>query len=695
MNGLFSRINACLMGQIEAAALLKGHLMFCILLRGNMRIKFIHLLIIGFLLLALPSLPVEGDETRLFLITDLNAEAFPEIQVNFRVVDSYGKTITDIDKDEISLYENNQPITDFRMIQYNDAPINIIYVIDLGQYTNYNAFGLEYIRRALTFPFLNGYFQDGKDTVQLLGRANDGQLPQTIALFDSSNDGGTFLSYMNSMSFNPSSGLSDALRGIEDALGEMTSLDSLGDSSTSLVFLTHLLDTLSDEEATAFAEQLVLLAREKRVPIFIFQTRIGGGDTQALSLLAQETGGEYLRLMKNQDQRDDFKRIFEEITNQRTHYSLTYRTMSSQSDNRKVSIGPAGSPIEQTTSSMLFAVDVLPPNIEILPPADDTTFTIEMFFESDHTISFQPETLSITAQLTNWPDGYPRHITQATLLVNDEPVETIETAPTDTIFDFNWNIEGFHDEGSFPIPFKVLVVDELGMESASDPLVVNLEFFFMKPTLLQSCLADPIGPPCLTSFMLPLLVVLTLIVIAAIIFFFFLRRRSREAALQDALGTPRETVLVPGKKEKVPGEVLAKLKVLEGPPQMQGHDLEILDYVTHLGRDPDHSTISFFPEGNTSISGKHCTLQLYSGTFYITDNHSLNGTILNDELLEPDKPYELKDGDVIELGDLSVRGVKLKLTILKGAKGHAGADATLYGEREEDSNEQLSLNDDG
>jgi hypothetical protein len=659
-----------------------------------MRNKLIHLFLIGFLLLALPNLPAAGDETRLFLITDLNTEAFPEIRVNFRVVDSFGKTITDIDEDDISLYENNQPIPDFRLIQYNDAPINIIYVIDLGQYTNYNAFGLEYIRRAITFPFLNGYFQDGKDTVQLLGRANDGQLPQTIALFDSSNNGGAFLGYVNSMSFNPSSGLSDALRGIEDALGEMTGLDSLSDSSTSLVFLTHLLDTLSDEQTTALAEELIIKAREKRVPIFIFQTRIGGGDTQALTILAQETGGEYLRLSNKEDQRDDFKRIFEEITNQRTHYSLTYRTTSYQSDNRRVSIGPAGSSIEQTTSSMLLAVDVLPPDIEILSPSDDTTFTIEMFLENDHEISFQPETLSISAQLTNWPDGYPRHITQATLLVNDESVETIETAPTDDVFEFTWNIEGIEDEGSFPILFKIRVVDELGMESVSDPLAINLEFF-MERTLLQSCLEDPIGPPCLTSFLLPLLVVLTLIVIAAIIFFFFLRRHSRAAALQEALGTPRETVLVPGKKEKIPGEVLARLKVLEGPHQMQGHDLEILDYVTHLGRDPDQSTISFFPEGNTSISGKHCTLQLYSGTFYITDNHSLNGTTLNDELLEPDKPYELKDGDVIELGDLSVRGVKLKLTILKGAKGHAGADATLYGEREEDSNENLSFNDDG
>ena len=115
---------------------------------------------------------------------------------------------------------------------------------------------------------------------------------------------------------------------------------------------------------------------------------------------------------------------------------------------------------------------------------------------------------------------------------------------------------------------------------------------------------------------------------------------------------------------------------------MQDLDLEIRDFVTHLGRDPEQSTISFYSEGDTSISGKHCTLEFYNNTFYITDNHSLNGTTLNDTELEPDKPYELKDGDVVELGDLSVRGVKLRFTIPKVTKESIKKDDTFYGNRD-------------
>jgi pSer/pThr/pTyr-binding forkhead associated (FHA) protein len=95
--------------------------------------------------------------------------------------------------------------------------------------------------------------------------------------------------------------------------------------------------------------------------------------------------------------------------------------------------------------------------------------------------------------------------------------------------------------------------------------------------------------------------------------------------------------------------------------------------------------ISFFPEGNTSVSGKHCTLQLYYGKFYIIDDHSLNGTTVNGKAVEPGKPHPLSEGDEIVLGDPAIRGVHLRLSITEAAKGHAGVDATQYGKADQDS----------
>jgi len=647
-----------------------------------MRKKLIILFLIGSLLLALPNLTVAGDESNLFLITEINKDEFPDIRVSFRVVDAHGKTISGKKEEDISLYENGKPITDFQLIEHDDAPVNIVYVIDLGQDTNYETFGPEIIRKAITFPFLNGYFRDGKDTVQLLGRLTEGQHIQTKVLFDSSNDGDAFLKRVNEMSLNPTSGPSEALGGIKDALKELTNVDSQQDSFTSLVFLTHLLDTYSNTEATALAQELIAIAQEKRIPIFTFQTRIGGEDTQALTNLSSETGGEYLRLLKDNEQSVDFDRIFKDITDQRMYYSLTYRSTSSQSDNRKVTIGPAGARVENATDFDFYAVDVHPANIKILSPADNSTSRIELHFGDEDEAILQPDTLSISAQLTNWPDDYPRNITNATLLVNDEPVTSIETSPNDTEFDFTWNIKDILNEGTFPFVFKVVVMDELGMEAKSDPVTVNLDVTKWNP--LKYCSGNLFDSHCL-SLLLPIFVILILFVAVVVFLVFNLMSRSRKATFHRTFRTPRETVFVPGKKERASTKALAMLKVLEGPTQMQDLDLEIRDYVTHLGRDPEQSTISFYPEGNTSISGKHCTLELYNDTFFISDNHSLNGTTLNNEELEPDKPYQLKDGDLIELGDLSVRGVKLMFTIPKVTKEHIKKDDTFYGNRDETS----------
>jgi pSer/pThr/pTyr-binding forkhead associated (FHA) protein len=61
----------------------------------------------------------------------------------------------------------------------------------------------------------------------------------------------------------------------------------------------------------------------------------------------------------------------------------------------------------------------------------------------------------------------------------------------------------------------------------------------------------------------------------------------------------------------------------------------------------------------SSVSGQHCTIQYDRGNFLVTDDNSANGTTVNGELLPPNNPRRLKDGDEIVLGDLFHRGAKL------------------------------------
>ncbi|NIM94895.1 MAG: FHA domain-containing protein [Anaerolineales bacterium] len=646
--------------------------------------KLTNLAILSILLLLLPFTQAPAGEASIFLITNVNTESFPDVQLNLRILDENGKAVNDISNLDLSLYEDDLPITDFDVNEYYDGPINLIFVVDLGQDSNYTGFGLEHVRRAMTHSVIGGHFHDGRDTVVLLGRVSDGQLAQTIVLFGPSQDGGEFIDFVNSMSLNPSDGPSQGLQGVEDALGEMVDMDSLGEASTSIIFITHVIDTLPDAQATAFAERIANTAREKLIPVYTFQTRIGGDDSESLVTLAQETGGAYLRLLRDEDQRAELDLTYEEIASQRTYYALTYRSSNGSSEVRKIAIGPAGISAEGTTTIALFGVDLLPPTLEIESPEDDSMITVELTTDSDGVTSYSPDTLTITANLTEWPDGYPRYVQQAKLIAGGDVTSSVETEPDDTQFTFTWNIEDLDSEGVTTTSFKVRVVDELGIEAESEPVSVHFEPLIIEENFLEACLADPLTPPCMAAFLLPPLLLLTVAAAAVVALFIVLRSRSARVApaTPTTEDVPRHTVMAPVREVEDRGEVLAKLKVLEGPISMRGVDLMIRDYTTILGRDPGKSNISFYHEGDTSISGRHCTLQLYSGKFYLIDNHSMNGTLVNGTLIEPGQPYPLGDGDEIELGDLAVRGVKLKFTATEASKKHAGLDGTLYEEED-------------
>jgi S1-C subfamily serine protease/pSer/pThr/pTyr-binding forkhead associated (FHA) protein len=90
-----------------------------------------------------------------------------------------------------------------------------------------------------------------------------------------------------------------------------------------------------------------------------------------------------------------------------------------------------------------------------------------------------------------------------------------------------------------------------------------------------------------------------------------------------------------------------------------------------IGRDP---TAGFVIEGPKSkvVSGRHAKVYLQDNAWWIADT-SRNGTILDDERLQPGHPYPLRVGQVIGLGD---SGPRLKVAALEAKKG-ADVGATV------------------
>lgn len=81
-----------------------------------------------------------------------------------------------------------------------------------------------------------------------------------------------------------------------------------------------------------------------------------------------------------------------------------------------------------------------------------------------------------------------------------------------------------------------------------------------------------------------------------------------------------------------------------------GVDFKILEGRNTIGK----SSSNDISIQDGQISGSHGVILYRGNKFYLTDELSTNGTKLNGEELVPRDPYELNDGDEIQVGDTNL-----------------------------------------
>lgn len=52
------------------------------------------------------------------------------------------------------------------------------------------------------------------------------------------------------------------------------------------------------------------------------------------------------------------------------------------------------------------------------------------------------------------------------------------------------------------------------------------------------------------------------------------------------------------------------------------------------------------------ISSRHAQIKLSDNKWFVTDLHSTNSTFINQNWLEPDKQYEIRNGDILTLSNI-------------------------------------------
>lgn len=116
--------------------------------------------------------------------------------------------------------------------------------------------------------------------------------------------------------------------------------------------------------------------------------------------------------------------------------------------------------------------------------------------------------------------------------------------------------------------------------------------------------------------------------------------------------------------------VIAMLEILEGPDgkvdgMSAGRKIEIFSGRVRIGRSSELCDLQLYDiDDNSTISRRHCTIEFDRAlnTFVVIDEGSRSGTRVGNTLIEANKPFSLKDGDVIELGFVEQSGARLRFT---------------------------------
>jgi hypothetical protein len=291
--------------------------------------------------------------------------------------------------------------------------------------------------------------------------------------------------------------------------------------------------------------------------------------------------------------------------------------------------------------------------VTITEPVRSSTIRREAIAEADGTQPvFDTTRVRVSAEVS-WPDGFPRIIQSAQLFANGNLEGSIEPAPNQTQFEFEWDLSDITNEGINSVLLEVKIVDELDLPADAES-VINVEVIIPDATGSGGSKTSILG-----SILLFVAGVIVAGSIGAGIYFYIIRKRSSTEGIKpetDIAETPA-TIFASDYQEPA----LATLTVLEGPSGLIGEVFKINSPETVIGRNPTQTDIVFYADEESSVSRRHCTIQIDDNNiFKLIDNNSSAGTRLNGRQIHPDLPIVLDDGDEIVLGKLAQRGVKLQ-----------------------------------
>lgn len=595
-------------------------------------------------------------------LTAVDANNFPEMHAYVSVSDATGQHIPGLSATAFTLTENETSIAQLSVLE-SDLGVQVGFVLDANAaFKTRDAAGvnrLDYIKQAL-LEFAQTSPPDADDLTVI---APEGNVVAHVSAGPAFAEAVTRYTTSFGGAADPAALITTGLNFVSD--------------TTPRPGMRRVLVILANGLPVG-APVADLVARAQAAQIPIHTVYVGSGDAletvgaQTLRKLSQQTGGLDLWLQNSRS----LAPIFEALANQRPQYRLSYRSMLSTTGQHTLAAQvklPDGGTL--TTAATGFQLRVEPPLVTLpdLPPRIDLADTAP-----DYAL-----TLSLT-----FPDGHPRQLREAQLLVDGQPQVT-HTGPG--VEAFTWPLGGYTESVTHTV--QVRLTDELGLIAESQPVEV---FVAALPAAAASTVATQQAAIVSTTSNLLIagLLVVGLALIGGGAFWYWrlrpparstvgdrtvpgqpLQSDARLARLQPRdigetipLKTPLPTVTrrvqmprlhlprIQRSARAARPAVLGKayLEVVEAGGAGGPHEaIQLLGQPVRLGRDPQVADV-VFPD--RSVSRLHARIEaMDDGTFLLFDEKSTSGTWVNFTQISAEAGHTLKPGDLINLGRVQLR----------------------------------------
>ncbi len=381
-----------------------------------------------------------------------------------------------------------------------------------------------------------------------------------------------------------------------------------------------------------------IIARANASGTAIYPILVGPADIidqaefEAFENLASETGGSAIRFNPDTGLFD----LANQMIAQRSQYQLTYRSLATASGPHEIRVNVSADQLEAQSPPRSYVLELAEPRItllnlpsEILRSAADPSIPRENIPPTSQPVEFVVE----------FPDGYPRPIIQAQLLIDGEIADQKFQEPFSPL---TWDISDELENRQASI--QVVVNDSLGYSASSPGSEIDLQVQ-LPPSGLAAI------RPALSSLLIALGVLLGGVALAA--FLLSYGRRSNPALRVSPAPTPRPTPVAKLRAEIPEEPIEAYLHPLDGdlddPRTIYFTGSEI-----SIGRDP---TFAAVPLDDPSVEGLHAQIiRQVDGSYLLRDQGSKSGTWIQYQEIQP-AGQKLAHGDIVHFGRSGFRFV--------------------------------------